>query len=51
MVAVAQEPPFKVAPRWTGPHEVIECLSEHRYRVHNIVTAKLEMVHASRLEY
>ncbi len=30
---------------------MVECLSEHRYRVQNIVTAKLEMVHASRLEY
>jgi hypothetical protein len=51
MVSVAQAPPFKVAARWTGPHEVVECLSEHRYRVQHIVTAKIETVHASRLEY
>jgi hypothetical protein len=47
VVAVAQEPPFKVTAHWAGPHEVIECPREHRFREQKIVTAKTEMVHTA----
>ncbi len=51
-VMVAEvEPRNKIAARWTGPHEVVRCLSAHRYEVRNIVTGKTTTVHASRLEY
>ena len=36
---------------WTGPHEVVRCLSEHRYEIKDLVTGKTATVHASRLEY
>jgi hypothetical protein len=51
-VMVAEvDPRNKVAARWTGPHEVVRCLSAHRYEVRNIVTGKTTTVHASRLEH
>jgi hypothetical protein len=43
------EPRNKLAARWTGPHEVVRCPSEHRYEIKDLVTGKT--VHASRLEY
>ncbi len=55
-VMVAEpEPRNKLAARWTGPHEVVRCLSEHRYEIKDIVTGivtgKTTTVHASRLDY
>jgi hypothetical protein len=51
-VMVAEPTPRnKLAARWTGPHLVVRCLSEHRFEVKDIVTGKTATVHASRLEY
>jgi hypothetical protein len=41
----------KYMPNWTGPHQVVEILSDHRYVVQNVVTEALNPVHASFLAY
>jgi hypothetical protein len=44
-------PRNKLAARWTGPHEVVRCLSEHLEEIKDIVTGKTTTVHASHLDY
>ncbi len=41
----------KYLPNWTGPHQVVEILSEHRYVVENVVTQAHTPFHASFLAY
>jgi hypothetical protein len=41
----------KYLPNWTGPHQVVEVLNEHRYVVENVVTQALTKVHSSFLAY
>ncbi len=51
MVTEKTPPIAKASPRWTGPHQIIECLSEHRYQVKNLLTGTTTTEHASHLEY
>ena len=37
--------------RWTGPHQVIQCHSAHRFTIRHTVTNKETVEHASFLEY
>jgi hypothetical protein len=49
--AVAEvEPRNKVAARWTGPHEVVRCLSAHRYEVEVKAAAGESMYHQLELD-
>jgi hypothetical protein len=41
----------RYVPNWTGPHQVVEILSEHRYIVENVVTQERVPFHASFLAY
>jgi hypothetical protein len=40
----------KMEARWTGPHQVLQCHSAHRYTVRRVVTGKETVEHASYLE-
>ncbi len=37
----------KYLPNWTGPHQVVEILCDHRYVVENVVTQAQTPVHSS----
>jgi hypothetical protein len=42
----------KLTQQWSGPHQVRECLSEHRFTIEEVVTRKMfSPVHASHLQF
>jgi hypothetical protein len=51
MVARKTRTSTKMEARWTGPHQVIQCHSAHRFTIRHTVTGKETVEHASFLEY
>jgi hypothetical protein len=51
MVARKTRTSTKMEARWTGPHQVIQCHSAHRFTIRHTVTNKETVEHASFLEY
>jgi transposase InsO family protein len=46
-----QKLPNKLSVRWTGPHRIVDVLSEHIFEVQHLITGARRQVHASRLRY
>jgi hypothetical protein len=51
MVARKIRTSTKMEARWTGPHQVLQCHSAHRFTIKHLVTNKETVEHASFLEY